>query len=660
MIVGGAQDNGTLSQRPGGSGWVTFNGGDGGAVASDPSDPRLYYGEYVHGQVFRNDVGAAHERGSEPICGRSWGPGGWSWKQPPYRIEDAKSDESEFIAPFVLDPGEPRRLLVGGRSLWRTNDARAANTSKRGPKWAAIKAPIGSDHWSNITAVHVSRSSSDRVVVGHKGGEVYLSRNGTANKPRWRRIDDLGSNPIGARRPCLGLLVHPNEPDLVYATFGGYRTGNLWSFDVAAEQWTNLAEAVPAAPIRAIAVHPQRDQWLYLATEVGLVVSEDGGRTWTAGNAGPANVSCHDLFWMGNDLVVVTHGRGIFRIDLSQHVEPDRVLVGGADGTLVAVSGAGGAVVAGTSLGDAPSAVPLVTGRDVFAVSAAASARVTRLGADLTASWQVDASASTGAAPARIALDDADLLLLATDDGVLSALDASDGATRWTVDLGGPGRMAGVRAMDRWAYVTSSRSTTAINLDTRAVGWSAPLASVRPPLLAGGRLFVATAVGGLTALDPRTGSVQWDHTGPLLPAGLAPGEAPEWMAGQAVAFLDGAGLVRLLDPDSGERLATVGDGGTASVFIGSWWTTLVIASAAPDRLSAWACTPGAGSWAVTESWRVDLPAAPVAAPAVRGQRIIVPLADTRVTCFERDSGALKWEYFSGRPVPVGVEVLWGE
>ena len=51
--------------------------------------------------------------------------------------------------------------------------------------------------------------------------------------------------------------------------------------------------------------------------EVGLFASEDSGTTWSPTNQGPTNCPVDDLFWMGETLVSVTHGRGMYRIDLS-------------------------------------------------------------------------------------------------------------------------------------------------------------------------------------------------------------------------------------------------------------------------------------------------------------------------------------------------------
>ena len=48
-----------------------------------------------------------------------------------------------------------------------------------------------------------------------------------------------------------------------------------------------------------------------------MFASEDAGAMWSPTNEGPTNCSVDDLFWMGETFVCVTHGRGMFKIDLS-------------------------------------------------------------------------------------------------------------------------------------------------------------------------------------------------------------------------------------------------------------------------------------------------------------------------------------------------------
>jgi hypothetical protein len=91
----------------------------------------------------------------------------------------------------------------------------------------------------------------------------------------------------------------------------------VWITRNGGVDWFPPASALPPAPVRAVAVHPRRPQLVYLGTEVGVFASEDAGGHWSPTNEGPANVSVDDLIWLGETLVAVTHGRGMFRIDLS-------------------------------------------------------------------------------------------------------------------------------------------------------------------------------------------------------------------------------------------------------------------------------------------------------------------------------------------------------
>jgi photosystem II stability/assembly factor-like uncharacterized protein len=318
-LVGGAQDNGTICFDPatGTERWTTIFGGDGGWCAADPSDPDVFYGEYVFLNIHRNTDGGATDdtQGDRYISGQFWNPaiGEWAWKPVPFRIDDAMNQRALFIAPFVLDPNEPNRLLAGGLSLWRTDNAKQPNTLTSGPRWSAIKPSAG----SNISALAVAPGDSDVVWVGHANGMVFRSANGTAAQPAWQRVDGAGAKPLQAQRYCTCITIDPADPGVVYVAFGGYVNGNLWATRDGGATWTNLGTALPAAPVRAIAVHPRRARLVYIGTEVGVFASEDAGATWSPTNEGPTNCSVDDLFWMGETLVCATHGRGMFRIDLS-------------------------------------------------------------------------------------------------------------------------------------------------------------------------------------------------------------------------------------------------------------------------------------------------------------------------------------------------------
>jgi photosystem II stability/assembly factor-like uncharacterized protein len=317
-IVAGAQDNGTLCLAPGADSehWNSWFGGDGGWCAADPSDGQVFYGEYVFLNIHRNTDACttSDTAGDRYISGQFWDNArGWAWKPVPFQIPDARTQDALFIAPFVLDARNPNRILAGGLSLWETTTAKAPNTPTSGPRWRPVKPSTG----RHITAIAVSPASSDVAWVGHEDGAVYVSVNATSASPAWQRCDHVGAKPLTPTRYCTRVVPHPTDTLVAYLTFGGFVSGNVWVTRDGGKTWTMLGASLPAAPAHTLAIHPRKPQCLYLGSEVGLFGSEDGGATWSATNEGPANVSVDELFWSGQSLLCATHGRGMYRIDLS-------------------------------------------------------------------------------------------------------------------------------------------------------------------------------------------------------------------------------------------------------------------------------------------------------------------------------------------------------
>jgi photosystem II stability/assembly factor-like uncharacterized protein len=319
-IVAGAQDNGTLryTKTGGSEKWTEMFGGDGGFCAADPADQNIFYGEYVYGNVHRSNDGGAT---SEYISGQYWNGAAWVWKPIPYSIRDSEQQQALFIAPFVLDPNDANRMLVGCRSLWRTTNAKAALTNATGPRWTPIKPPAGGQP---ISAIGIASGAADLIYVGHStSGDVFKTTNGTSATPTWIKVDDQPGSSL-PNRFCTRLVIDPRNHEIVYALFGGYSRGNLWRTMDGGQRWANIGNALPEAPVRTLAIHPNRSDFIYVGTEVGVFASEDSGATWSPTNEGPTSCSVDELIWMDKTLVAATHGRGIFTIDLATITQPNQ------------------------------------------------------------------------------------------------------------------------------------------------------------------------------------------------------------------------------------------------------------------------------------------------------------------------------------------------
>ncbi len=301
---GGTQDNGTNSVNYTGAAstenWTMYIGGDGGFAAADPTDANFLYGEFQFLGIHRSSNGGVS---ATPI----------------YQNLPDSFANTNFIAPFVLDPNNPRRLLAGGASLWASVDCRAPTVA-----WQSIKAPTS----SLISAIAVNPRNSNEVWVGHNNGDVFFTSNGTSATPTWVKRDGTTL----PNRYCERIAVDPRTSTTIYATFGGFNPDNVWKSTNGGQTWTNISVGLPSAPMNGICAHPSKANWIYVGSEVGVFGSEDGGATWSPTNEGPLNVAVDEVKFVGNFLLAVTHGRGMYRIN------PTATNPGGGSGGFVRVT----------------------------------------------------------------------------------------------------------------------------------------------------------------------------------------------------------------------------------------------------------------------------------------------------------------------------------
>ncbi|MDP9362030.1 MAG: hypothetical protein M3P29_11320, partial [Acidobacteriota bacterium] len=136
VIVAGAQDNGTQRYSGDINRWTDWQGGDGGYCAADPTNPNIFYGEYTNMTIYRSDDGGVAR--PDDIYGIYDYFDGTQWvkKVRPGAITEAKGGTANFIAPFILDPNKPNRMLAGARSLWASDNVNIPK-SDGWPSWTA-------------------------------------------------------------------------------------------------------------------------------------------------------------------------------------------------------------------------------------------------------------------------------------------------------------------------------------------------------------------------------------------------------------------------------------------------------------------------------------------------------------------------------------------
>jgi photosystem II stability/assembly factor-like uncharacterized protein len=299
-IIGGTQDNGTLILGTG-TNWERFAGGDGGFVAVDPVDDNTLYGEYVYASIHRTlglstrtyicggITEALKNVGTSIYCGA-----------------DA-TEEANFISPFILDPNNRDRMLVGAKSLWLSKNVRDTT-----PAWAAIKPPVATTattrHFINAVAVH--EGDSNIIWVAYNStGQVWKTTDGLAATPNWSLVNNgLPSGTVNR------VTIDKDNPNRVWVAFSGFAPNRLWQTLDGGASWTSITANLPAVTLHDIKRHPTQPNWLYVGAANGVYTSENGGQSWNTSNDGPSSVRVRELFWYDpSTLIAATYGRGMFK-----------------------------------------------------------------------------------------------------------------------------------------------------------------------------------------------------------------------------------------------------------------------------------------------------------------------------------------------------------
>ena len=321
-VYGGLQDNSVWigdSSYPGGISngrWENLYGGDGFFAFTDPSDPDYIYVEAQGGDVQRVNRHTLQGRAIQP--------------QPNY---GEKKLHFNWNTPMALSPNEKGTIYIGAQFLFRSRD--------HGQTWDRISPDL-----STNDPAKQKQEESGGVTVDNSEAEMHTCIYSISESPKngqviWAGTDDgnlqitrdggkswtnVVSNVPGLPKASWVSWVEAGrfEEGTAYAAFDrhtfGDMTPHVFKTTDFGHTWTSIVS--PASGVRGYAHVIKEDtvspRLLFLGTEFGLWISLDGGRQWAQYKGGDfPNVAVRDLVVhpRESDLVLATHGRGIWIID---------------------------------------------------------------------------------------------------------------------------------------------------------------------------------------------------------------------------------------------------------------------------------------------------------------------------------------------------------
>lgn len=299
IYLGGTQDNGTWlsGENPGKlSDWTDVLGGDGFETAWSAADANkmaisLYY----------NEIKLSYD-------------GGQNWATA--AIGDMENGKAPFVTRIANEASNPDLLFVGGKSgVWRSQDF--------GKNWTLTSMPSGT--WNYPT-------SNPHIAVSPVNSKYVWAGNAISGADALALSTDGGKTfapvpkPNGVAAFISELIAHPTNEKGIYVMFAQSRHPKIFYSGDLGATWTDLSafsnkvstNGFPDVAVYSLAVMPYDTNILWAGTEIGIFESTDGGTSWHYANNGLPAVCIWDLKIVGQQLVVGTHGLGVWTLDLPQ------------------------------------------------------------------------------------------------------------------------------------------------------------------------------------------------------------------------------------------------------------------------------------------------------------------------------------------------------
>ena len=289
MVIAGTQDNGTKLKKS--SGWSDVMGGDGMECIIKPTNKNIMYGSIYYGAIEKSTNGGTNFK----------------------KINDANNNGSydditeagAWVTPYLLDPNQSNHIYVGMVNVWKSTN--------EGNNFTRISNFGGT---SKLTILEIAPNNSKYMIASNGSNFRFSTDGGTT----WGTKTRPGSNFITSYK------FHPNDSNIVYATFSGYlSTEKVLLSTNFGTSWTNITGDLINVPVNSSTIYNNSNkniEKLLIGTDLGVFSQNKGSSQWEDLNEGLPNVIVRELEIQTSDtlLFASTYGRGIWTYNLKQDI----------------------------------------------------------------------------------------------------------------------------------------------------------------------------------------------------------------------------------------------------------------------------------------------------------------------------------------------------
>jgi photosystem II stability/assembly factor-like uncharacterized protein len=328
-VYGGLQDNGNwvgpsatlFREGIRKDDWFTVSGGDGFFVVPDVSSPNIVYSDSQGGTISVTDTNSGNTRSIHPYP-KEVGSSGNAIAGYKYRFN--------WNPPIVASPHDPKTVYFGGNVLLKTTnyghswqEISPDLTTNDKSKQQSSGGPVVVDNTAaefhcTILAIAESPVKAGVIWVGTDDGNVQVTKDG--GKTWTNVVANIKGLPPNSWVPNIDASHF--DAGTAYVAFDRHQDDDFspWAFKTTdyGQTWTSIKSDLPVKGyVHVVREDPKVKTLLYCGTELGIFASWDGGGHWVSIRNNIPAVAVRDIVVhpRDNDLIVATHGRGVFILD---------------------------------------------------------------------------------------------------------------------------------------------------------------------------------------------------------------------------------------------------------------------------------------------------------------------------------------------------------
>jgi photosystem II stability/assembly factor-like uncharacterized protein len=231
--------------------------------------------------------------------------------------------DGPFITRLSVSKENPDLVFaVGKTGVYRSTNFGSSFSKKTIATNWVISSTISSSH-------HVEVSLSNGNIVWAGGGMAKSSglqlQVSTDNGLTFKAVDDYSG--VAMNTYMSGLATHPTEDSTAYVLFSLSNAPKVLRTRNLGKSWEDItgfgtnkesSNGFPDVIVHSLIVMPHNPDIIWVGTDIGIFESIDNGLSWHIANNGLPAVSVYQMKISGDQVVIATHGRGIWSVTIPE------------------------------------------------------------------------------------------------------------------------------------------------------------------------------------------------------------------------------------------------------------------------------------------------------------------------------------------------------